>query len=231
MWQIRQKKAGMGVGEYTSLCTNQIPCKFFCCEIVFSYFPISSVCSDWCYTPEINFSLPLRNSVSDAVLQLSTTVFKSGKEGQKELTELAKCLDSAVCNNGNSKEMCTELFFCALVLDQYSLLTNQQVWIIKICIGKEKNVIRTSLLWIALPGFYIYTGVCPRLYFCLLSDTASEGRLTVVQLGPPSPRPCCLNRPGRRVRGTLNPRWAGCVRRASLSLYLSLCLQSMLALN
>ncbi len=35
--------------------------------------------------------------------------------------ELAKCLHSAIFNNGKSKQMCKELFFQALVSDQYSV--------------------------------------------------------------------------------------------------------------
>lgn len=37
---------------------------------------------------------------------------------------------------------------------------------------------------------------------------------SVVQLGPPSLHQCCLNRPARRIRGALNPRWTGCLKGA-----------------
>ncbi len=55
----------------------------------------------------------------------------------------------------------------------------------------------------------IYTGAArPRLRFWPDSDTTSEGGLLAVQLEPPSPRPCRLNRAAKRVRVTLHAEQA-----------------------
>ncbi len=44
------------------------------------------------------------------MLPPSTANFKSIEEEQKELTELARYLHSAIYFNGKSKEMCKEMF-------------------------------------------------------------------------------------------------------------------------
>ncbi len=54
--------------------------------------------------------------------------FKSDEEEWRQLTELAKCVHSAVFYPGKSKEMYKELFFYALVSDLYRIGT--QYWLV-----------------------------------------------------------------------------------------------------
>ncbi len=62
---------------------------------------------------------------------------------------------------------------------------------------------------------HIYTSVTwPRLPSWFGSHTASKGGLLLVQLRPPTLRPCCLNRPARGIRGALNLHWTCCLKGA-----------------
>ncbi len=71
------------------------------------------------------------------MLPLATTNFESDEEEQREPTELAKCLYSAIFYTGKSKEMCKELFFYARV----SVLgIRRSTSLVKIGTGKEKVV-------------------------------------------------------------------------------------------
>ncbi len=80
------KKAGIGIGEYASLRIYQILCYLLATKRYPAIFQSAQL------------------ALTDVFLCRSlSTIFKKGKEGQKEATELAKCLHSAIFYNDIQK--------------------------------------------------------------------------------------------------------------------------------
>ncbi len=123
------ENAGIGIGEYTSLCTNQTP---YHVTYKWRRDPTTSqkpqlALTDITHLTSFFFATLKQHSGSWAALPLATTIFKSDEEELKEPTELAKYLHSKIFYTGKSKEMCKEVFFKALILDWYSVMANPQV--------------------------------------------------------------------------------------------------------
>ncbi len=87
------KNAGICIGEYASLCTNQIPSNLV---IVTKQYP---ALTDVTYLKSVFFAALKQYPGSCTVLPLATTSFKSDEEERREPTKLAKCLHLAIYNS------------------------------------------------------------------------------------------------------------------------------------